>query len=139
MAIDVHAHYVPPSLFPTLLKEGKALGIDLIETEPNCHCVHFHYGLKCRPFFTRLVESPQERMDAMDNTGIDRQILSGWVDVFGHGLTTPQGQAWHRLLNESMSSFCAAASSSKCHCTRLANADPSMRGTNAVRARERVQ
>ena len=107
MAIDVHAHYVPPSLFPVLQKKGKDLGIDLIETEPNCHCVHFHYGLKCRPFFTRLVESPQERMDSMDNTGIDRQILSGWVDVFGHGLSTTQGQAWHRLLNESMSSFCA--------------------------------
>jgi len=107
MAIDVHAHYVPPSLFPVLEKKGKELGIDLIETEPNCHCVQFHYGLKCRPFFTRLVESPGERLESMDQTGIERQILSGWVDVFGHGLNESQGQAWHRLQNEHLSEFCA--------------------------------
>jgi aminocarboxymuconate-semialdehyde decarboxylase len=33
-------------------------------------------------------------------------VLSGWVDVFGHGLDTSEGTAWHRLMNESLAGFC---------------------------------
>lgn len=106
MPIDAHAHYVPPRIIERLQKEGARYGIDVVETEPACHCLHFHYGLKCRPFFPRLLESAEARIESMHKQGIDRQVLSGWVDVFGHGLSLEHGTAWHRLMNESLAGFC---------------------------------
>ena len=107
MAIDVHAHYVPPSIIDQLLIVGPSMGIDVVESQPQCHCLHFHYGLKCRPFFSRLLESPQARMDAMQAQGVHKQVLSGWVDVFGHGLADAHGKKWHEMLNNAMGDFCA--------------------------------
>jgi aminocarboxymuconate-semialdehyde decarboxylase len=44
----------------------------------------------------------------MHKQGVDRQVLSGWVDVFGHGLNTEQGTGWHRLMNEHLAATCHA-------------------------------
>jgi aminocarboxymuconate-semialdehyde decarboxylase len=107
MVIDAHAHYVPPLILERLREEGPRYGISVVDSPPPiCACINFHYGLQCRPFFSRLLESPEERKDAMARQGIDRQVLSGWVDVFGHGLSTDQGTAWHRLLNEQLATVC---------------------------------
>jgi aminocarboxymuconate-semialdehyde decarboxylase len=105
MPIDVHAHYVPSALVSTLEREGSRYGISLVETEPACHALRFAYGLTLRPFFAKLIEDPGQRRASMDATGIDRQLLSTWCDVFGYGLDTAQGTAWHRLLNESLAAF----------------------------------
>ena len=51
MAIDVHAHFVPPALLETLRDRGRDFGIDLVETEPGCHCCRFASRLTIRPFF----------------------------------------------------------------------------------------
>jgi aminocarboxymuconate-semialdehyde decarboxylase len=36
----------------------------------------------------------------MRRTGIDREILSVWTDIFGYALPGGKGDAWHRLLND---------------------------------------
>jgi aminocarboxymuconate-semialdehyde decarboxylase len=105
MPIDVHAHYVPSDVVETLEREGSRYGISLVETEPACHAVRFAYGVTLRPFFAKLTEAPERRLASMDATGIDRQLLSTWCDVFGYGLETAQGTAWHRTLNESLGAF----------------------------------
>jgi aminocarboxymuconate-semialdehyde decarboxylase len=105
MPIDVHAHYVPASLVETLEREGSRYGISLVETEPACHAIRFAYGVTLRPFFAKLVEDPKRRLASMDAAGIDRQLLSTWCDVFGYGLDTARGTAWHRLLNDSLAAF----------------------------------
>ena len=110
MAIDVHAHYVPPRALEVLQKEGTRYGIMVVEHEPNCQCLHFDYGLECRPFFSRLLEEPARRIENMHRTGIDRQVLSGWTDIFGYGLETEKGIAWHRLMNESLAGLCHSES-----------------------------
>jgi aminocarboxymuconate-semialdehyde decarboxylase len=106
MAIDVHAHYVPPRILEVLQQEGSRYGIAIEGHEPSCQCLHFDYGLKCRPFFPRLLEEPAKRIERMEQTGIDRQVLSGWTDVFAYGLETEKGTAWHRLMNESLAALC---------------------------------
>jgi aminocarboxymuconate-semialdehyde decarboxylase len=109
--IDAHAHYVPPRIVERLRSEGAAMGIDVVDSPPPaCACLHFHYGLQCRPFFSRLLETPQQRLDAMERQGVHHQVLSGWVDVFGPGLDAPKGAAWHRLMNEELAAFCHADS-----------------------------
>jgi aminocarboxymuconate-semialdehyde decarboxylase len=111
MVIDAHAHYVPPSILERLRGQAQRYGIDVVDQPaPTCACLNFHYGLQCRPFFSRLLESPQQRLDAMQRQGVQHQVLSGWVDVFGHGLDAEKGGAWHRLMNEELAGFCRADS-----------------------------
>ena len=105
MPIDVHAHYVPASLVEILEREASRYGISLVETEPACHAVRFEYGLTLRPFFAKLAEEPARRLASMDATGIDRQLLSTWCDLFGYGLDAERGAAWHRTLNETLGAF----------------------------------
>ena len=105
MPIDVHAHYVPSTVTETLAREGSRFGIALFETAPACHAIRFPYGVSLRPFFAKLTEDPKQRLASMDATGIDRQLLSTWCDVFGYGLERAQGTAWHRVLNETLAAF----------------------------------
>jgi aminocarboxymuconate-semialdehyde decarboxylase len=106
MPIDVHAHHVSPSLVERLRREGGRLGIAVRETEPGCHALRFEYGLQIRPFFAKLSEDPEKRIASMAATGIDRQILSTWMDILGYGLDADRGGAWHRMLNDSLAELC---------------------------------
>lgn len=107
MAIDVHAHYIPAALIETLEREAARYGISLVRTAPGCHALQFAYGLRVRPFFEKLAEDPVRRMAGMAAAGIDRQILSTWMDILGYGLDAERGAAWHRVLNETLAAFTA--------------------------------
>lgn len=106
MPIDVHAHYVPPRLLDILEREGARCGVSVAQHPPTCQkCLRFEYGLQVRPFFPKLVEPLEKRLESMDRTGIDRQILSVWTDIFGYGLAPEKGEAWHRVLNDVLAEF----------------------------------
>ena len=101
MPINVHAHYVPAKLLDVLEREGARYGVHVAQHEPTCQkCLRFEYGLQIRPFFAKLVEPVTERIESMRSTGIDREILSAWTDIFGYALPGGKGDAWHRLLND---------------------------------------
>ena len=108
MSIDVHAHYVPPGVIESLERDAGRYGINVVMHEPTCQkCLRFDYGLQVRPFFPRLVEPPQKRIDWMHGIGLERQILSVWTDIFGYALPVDKRIEWHRLLNERLGEFCA--------------------------------
>lgn len=110
MAIDVHAHYVPSDLLQRLRTEGSRLGVEVVDVVAHgaaCQCLRFADGLQSRPLFSKLVESPQARVESMAAQGIDRQILSGWVDLFAPALSGHEGVGWHRLMNECLAATCA--------------------------------
>jgi aminocarboxymuconate-semialdehyde decarboxylase len=69
--------------------------------------LHFDYGLKIRPFFSKLIEPVEQRLDGMATQGVTTQILSVWPDIFAYGLPGAMAGRWHRLLNETLSEFCA--------------------------------
>lgn len=105
MPIDVHAHYVPLDILEPLAADAAAYGVSVVETSPGCQCLHFATGTQVRPFFAKLVEPVADRLASMDRTGIDRQILSIWTDIFGYGLPAAQGVRWHGLLNDALARF----------------------------------
>lgn len=105
MPIDVHAHYVPNRVIATLEERAKDFGLSLIKTPPQC-AIQFDYGLKVRPFFPKLIESVEQRLDGMAGQGVTCQVLSVWPDIFAYGLPSPVAARWHRLLNESLSDLC---------------------------------
>jgi aminocarboxymuconate-semialdehyde decarboxylase len=107
MPIDVHAHYVPPELIQALEPRARSFGLKLVGEVPTCRCaIHFDYGLQLRPFFPKLVEPLADRLAAMEQQGVSRQVLSTWGDIFGYGLRRPEAASWHRFLNEQMSALC---------------------------------
>ena len=108
MPIDVHAHYVPPSILDSVEERAGDFGLSVVRHPPSCACAfHFNYGLKVRPFFPKLVEPMAERLDTMSRQGIDRQVLSCWADIFAYGLPREQAQLWHRFLNQHLADLCA--------------------------------
>lgn len=107
MPIDVHAHYVPPRILDVLRDKGRDYGISVLDAAAACPCLKFDYGLQARPFFARLLEDEGRRIAMLDDTGIDRQVLSMWADIFGYGMPAEKSRAWHRLLNESLSATVA--------------------------------
>jgi aminocarboxymuconate-semialdehyde decarboxylase len=109
MPIDAHAHYVPPSILETVEARAREFGLSVIQHPPSCSCAfHFEYGLKVRPFFPKLIEAVDRRIEAMELQGVDRQVLSMWADIFAYGLPRAQSRGWHRFLNEHLSRLCAA-------------------------------
>ncbi len=105
MAIDVHAHFVPPEILETLRDKGRNFGVELVETEPSCHCCRFESGLTIRPFFDGLLDV-DARIADMDRQGIERQILTLWTDIFGYGLPAKKGQDWHVVMNDCLARLC---------------------------------
>ena len=110
MTIDVHAHLVPQAVLESLQARAQDFGVSLVETAPSCHCARFDGyagGPTVRPFFPALLDVAG-RLRAMDKQGVGREILSLWTDIFGYGLPTAKGAAWHRLLNDTLADLAAA-------------------------------
>ena len=105
MPIDIHAHFVPPEILDTLAARGADFGVDLVETEPGCHCCRFESGVRIRPFFETLLKV-ELRLADMDRHGLDRQVLTLWTAIFGYEMPAEKGAAWHRLLNDSLARLC---------------------------------
>jgi aminocarboxymuconate-semialdehyde decarboxylase len=98
MIIDCHAHLVPPALldairsqsaqFPSvrLIEEGGSLGFSFAGAKP-----------------TRPVSKPLSDLGArlkwMDEQKIERQVVGGWLDMFGNELPAAEGVKWSRLIN----------------------------------------
>ena len=105
MTIDVHAHFVPPSVIETLAARGADFGIDLIETEPGCQCCKFPSGMQIRPFF-ETITNVDLRLADMDRQKIDHQVLTLWADIFGYELPPDKGAAWHGMMNDCLARLC---------------------------------
>jgi aminocarboxymuconate-semialdehyde decarboxylase len=107
MPIDIHAHYVPPQLLEAIAARGKDIGVRLVPSDGAPPALHFDYGFKVRPFFPRLIEPVGERRAWLDAEGIDLQIVGTWPDIFGYGLPAEACIAWHRMLNDTLATWCA--------------------------------
>jgi aminocarboxymuconate-semialdehyde decarboxylase len=102
MIVDCHAHLVPPSLldairaahanFPSvkLIEEGGSLGFAFAGNKP-----------------TRPVSKPLSdiaaRLQWLDTNGIARQVVGGWLDMFGYEIPAEEGLRWSRLINTHLS------------------------------------
>jgi aminocarboxymuconate-semialdehyde decarboxylase len=98
MIIDCHAHIVPPALleavraekanFPSvkLIEDGGSLGFSFAGNKP-----------------TRPVSKPLSdiaaRLQWLDANKIERQVVGGWLDMFGNELPAEEGTRWARLIN----------------------------------------
>lgn len=90
--IDVHTHFVPPSVEARVASEGHRFGVRLDEQRR----VQFASGEVSRPLFDGILR------DDEGVPGSEAQVRAPWVDLLGYGLDVERGAAWARCLNDAM-------------------------------------
>src|ERR1700720_814206 len=98
MIIDCHAHLVPPTLLDAVRAQASAFpSIRLIEDGGSLG-FSFAGGKPTRPVSKPLSDLPA-RLKWMDEQNIERQVVGGWLDMFGYEGPAEGGAAWSRLIN----------------------------------------
>ena len=93
--IDLHAHYLPPSILAPA-----ARGLLPVSFEPDRRILGFPSG-PSRPVPPALTDLP-ERIRWMTERDIDIQVVSPWMDVAGDDLAGPAARTWCRAMNDAV-------------------------------------
>ena len=101
MIVDCHAHLVPPALLD-LIRASKSRfpNVRQIESADGL-ALAFAGGKPTRPV-SKPLSDIGGRIAWMDKQGIDRQVVGGWVDMFGYELQGEEGIAWSMAINEAL-------------------------------------
>ncbi len=109
MIVDVHAHYVSPSLIEEARRNGGKYGVDVRDLDTGLQQLSFqHSGAGLRPFLPELI-SLEARDGYFAKTGIDVQVVSTWTDMCGDDLPAEKAQAWARLQNDTLAADAKAS------------------------------
>ena len=101
MIVDTHAHLVPPDLLADIRKaKARFPSLRVIE-DGGSLALAFAGGKPTRPV-SKALSDLAARLAWMDKQGIDRQVVGGWVDMFGYELPAAEGEAWSRLINDAL-------------------------------------
>ena len=101
MIVDCHAHLVPPDLLAAIRKDAaKFPSVKQIE-DGGALAFSFAGAKPTRPVSKPLSDIPA-RVAWMQKQGIDKQVVGGWVDMFGYELPGAEGEAWSRLANDAL-------------------------------------
>jgi aminocarboxymuconate-semialdehyde decarboxylase len=101
MIVDCHAHLVPLELLAEIRKDAaKFPNVRLIE-DGGSLALAFAGGKPTRPV-SKPLSDIAGRVAWMAQQGIDRQVVGGWVDMFGYELPGAESEAWSRLANDAL-------------------------------------
>jgi len=96
---DVHAHYLAPSVVEHI-RRG-AFG-EHVQAAGGGDDVRFQFRTTASlPLFTRMTDT-RERIRHLDQCGIDIQVLSTWIDMFGYDLPEDIAVSYHTAVNEGL-------------------------------------
>lgn len=97
MIVDCHAHYLSPAV-KAAVQEGRWPGQIAYEAESDTfRFPTFH----SRPTPPGMLDADQ-RIRHLDDIGVDQQILSTWIDMFGSDLPVGTAVDYHHQVNEGM-------------------------------------
>jgi aminocarboxymuconate-semialdehyde decarboxylase len=95
---DVHAHCIPEALLDLLRAEGPRLGIEMRDDGDGEFAV-IGDRVRLAPFRPVLTDL-ETRIRAMDDAGVDVQLLAGWIDLTAYALDAVAGAEYSRRFNE---------------------------------------
>jgi aminocarboxymuconate-semialdehyde decarboxylase len=101
MIVDCHAHLVPPDLLTAIRKDKERFPSVRQIDDGGSLAFSFAGAKPIRPVSKPLSDVPA-RVGWMQKQGIDKQVVGGWVDMFGYEIPGAEGEAWSRLANEVM-------------------------------------
>ena len=105
--IDVHAHLVPPGLLADLAAGRTRFPHVEVRPHGGSHVVAFNGGGPTRPVTPGLTD-PRGRREWLDAQRIDRQLVGGWLDIFGYQLPADEGADWAELLTGAIAEYTAS-------------------------------
>ncbi|WP_165959150.1 amidohydrolase family protein [Actinomadura sp. KC345] len=95
--IDVHAHLVPGELLSALAAGRERFpGIE-VRPHESTFTVSFAGGAPTRPIAPGLLDG-ERRGRWLAEQGVHRQVVGGWLDIFGYDLPAAEGAAWAETL-----------------------------------------
>ena len=101
MIIDCHAHLVPPDLLVAIRKSAARFpNVRQIE-DGGSLALAFAGGKPTRPV-SKPLSDIAGRVAWMAAQGIDKQVVGGWVDMFGYELSGAEAETWARLTNDAL-------------------------------------
>lgn len=101
MAIDIHAHHVPPRFLEAVEREPARYGVGLDRGADGRIRLLFPGQTYTRPILPALLDL-ERRVSELDAAGIRHQVLATWMDAAGYALPAEQGARWSRRFNESL-------------------------------------
>ena len=99
MIIDCHAHLVPPELLAAIRKDAAKFPHARLIEDGGSLAFSFAGAKPTRPV-SKPLSDIAARVAWMAKQGIDKQVVGGWVDMFGYELPGAEGEAWSRLTND---------------------------------------
>ena len=101
MIVDSHAHLVPPALLADIRKTKDRFPSLRVIEDGGSLAFAFSGGKATRPV-SKPLSDLAGRLAWMDQQSIDRQVVGGWVDMFGYELPPAEGETWSRLINDAL-------------------------------------
>jgi aminocarboxymuconate-semialdehyde decarboxylase len=101
MNIDMHAHFVPESLLEDLAARRHSFPSVAATGEPQALCIAFGKQEPKRPM-PGAMSDVERRRHRLSEQGIEKQVVAGWLDIFGYDLPADEGADWSRFVNEHM-------------------------------------
>jgi aminocarboxymuconate-semialdehyde decarboxylase len=99
MIIDAHAHFVPPALIDELTT-GRRFPSVKVSVDGGVRLSFAGADAK-RPI-PAAMSTAEARRQWLVAHGIDRQVVGGWLDMFGYDLPADEAADWSRFLNAHM-------------------------------------
>ncbi|MGO8917599.1 MAG: amidohydrolase family protein [Stellaceae bacterium] len=107
MIVDCHAHFVPAAMLESLGAERRLFPSVTLLAEGGGKRLSFAGQPPTRPVAPKLSDVA-ERKTWLAKEHIDRQVVGGWLDMFGYELRAEEGADWCRFMNEAMRTGAAA-------------------------------
>ena len=99
MIVDAHAHFVPSSLLEALGAERHLFPSVRVSRDGGGVRLAFAGAEPTRPVSPKLSDLAA-REAWLAEEGIERQVVGGWLDMFGYELPPDEGADWCRFMNE---------------------------------------
>jgi len=101
MIVDCHAHLVPPDLLAAIRKSAAKFP-NVRQIEDNGSLALAFAGAKPTRPVSKPLSDIAGRLAWMAAQGIDKQVVGGWVDMFGYELPGAEAENWSRLANDAL-------------------------------------
>jgi len=101
MIIDAHAHFVPQPLIDDLTSGRHRSPSVKVRTEGGGVRLAFAGNEAKRPIPAGM-STADARRQWLASHGIERQVVGGWLDMFGYDLPADEAADWSRFLNAHM-------------------------------------
>jgi aminocarboxymuconate-semialdehyde decarboxylase len=104
MAIDMHAHFIPPEFIEGLRKDGRRCGCAVEHTQAGGLALTFEGEGKPLPL-APLLSDVSTRLRALEERRLEAQVLAPVMSMVGYHLPAREAQAFSRLYNETNAAF----------------------------------